>query len=133
VPFKISKTTYAKIKYNINPRKKSTHRTCLTIGGNWLPFNGNLSVPGATVTTTKCMVNSIISSPNAKGLIIDIANFYLNNNLPSPEWMNMHFNTISQEIIEDYILENFVDENSMTSIMIVKGVYGLKQAGIVTN
>ena len=106
VPFKTSKTTYGKIVCNIKPHKKETHRTRLTVGGNLLPFDGNLSVPGATVTTTKCMVNSIISTPKAKGLILDISNFYLNNNLPSPKWMSMPLIIIPQEIIQQYELKN---------------------------
>jgi len=118
---------------DIKPHKKETHRTRLTVGGNLLPFDGNLSVPGATVTTTKCMVNSIISTPKAKGLVLDISNFYLNNALPSPEWMSMPISIIPQEIIKQYELENIVDENGMVWIKIVKGMYGLKQAGIIAN
>jgi len=83
VPFKTSKTRYGKIVCGIKPYKKEIHRTRLTVGGNLLSFGGNLSVPDATVTTTKCLVNSIVSTPKAKGLILDIANFYLNNKLPS--------------------------------------------------
>ena len=118
---------------DIKPHKKETHRTRLTVGGNLLPFDGNLSVPGATVTTTKCMLNSIVSTPAAKGLILDISNFYLNNDLPSPEWMSMPISIIPQEIIIQYHLEDIVDENGMIWIKIVKGMYGLKQAGIIAN
>ena len=98
-----------------------------------LLFDGNLSVPGATVTTTKCMVDSIISTPKAKDLSLDIANVYLNNKLPSPKWMSMPFSIISQEIIEEYTFEKIVDENGIVWIMIVKGMYGLKHAGIIAN
>ena len=79
------------------------------------------------------MVNSIISTPNTKGLILDIANFYLNNKLSSPEWMSMPFNIIPQEIAKEYTLEKIVDEKGMVWIMIVKDVHDLKQAGIIAN
>ena len=72
------------------------------------------------------MVNSIISIPKVKGLILDIANFYLNNKLPSPEWMSMPFNSIPQEIIKEYTLEKNIDEKGMVWIMIAKGIYALK-------
>ena len=133
VPFKTSKITYGKIVCDIKPHKKENHRTRLTVGGNFLPFEGNLSEPGAIVPTTKFMVNSITSTLNAKGLILDIANFYLNNKLPSPEWISMPFNIIPQEIVKEYTLENIVDEKGMIWIMIVKGMYSLKQAEIIAN
>jgi len=133
VPFKTSKTTYGKIVCNIKPHKKETHRTRLTVGENLLSFDGNLSVPGATVTTAKCMLNSIVSTPKAKGLILDISNFYLNNDLPSPEWMSMPISIIPEEIIKQYKLKKIADENGMVWIKIVKGMYGLKQAGIIAN
>ena len=77
-----------------NHTKKETHCTRLIVGGNLLPFDGSISVPGATVTTTKCLVNSIVSTPKAKGLILDIAHFYLNKKLPFPEWMSMPISVI---------------------------------------
>ena len=48
------------------------HRTCLTVGGNLLDYDGTLTTPTATVTTAKRLFNSIISTPNAKCLIADI-------------------------------------------------------------
>ena len=47
--------------------------------------------------------------------------------------MSIPLSIISQEIITHYKLEDIVNENGMVWIKIVKGMYGLKQAGIIAN
>ena len=47
--------------------------------------------------------------------------------------MKLHIHIIPQEIIEEYALHNLVDEDGWIYLKIVKGMYGLKQAGIIAN
>ena len=84
VPFKTKKVTYPKIVCNILPSKEETHRTRITVGGNLLDYAGTLTKPTATITTAKCLFNSVVSTPAAKCVLADIKNFYLNNTLPDP-------------------------------------------------
>ena len=60
-------------------------------------------------------------------------NFYLNNDLPEPEYMKLNIHIIPQEIIDKYALNKIVDDNGWVYLEIVKGIYGLKQAGIIAN
>ena len=60
-----------------------------------------------------------MSTPKEKYVLADIKNFYLNNDLPDPEYMKFHISTIPQEIIDEYNLIDIVDNNGW-----------LKQAGI---
>ena len=60
-------------------------------------------------------------------------NFYLNNDLPEPEYMKLHINIIPQEIIDKYALQKIINDKGWIYLEIVKGVYGLKQAGIIAN
>ena len=92
-----------------------------------------LSNPTATVTTAKCLFNSVISTPGSKCLIADIKNFYLNNDLPDPEYMKLQLHIIPQEIIDEYSLHDLVDKYGWVYLKIVKGMYCLKQAGIIAN
>ena len=62
------KVTYGRLVCDIKEHKSETHRTRLTVGGNLLDFPGMLSTPTATVTTAKCLFNSVISTPGAKCL-----------------------------------------------------------------
>ena len=45
--------------------------------------------------------------------------------------MKLHIYIIPQEIIDEYALHELVDENGLVYLEIVKGMYGLKQAGII--
>ena len=131
VSFKTKKVTYPKIFCDIRPSKADTHRTCITVGRNLLYYAGTLTTPTATITTANFLFNSVVSTPAAKCVLADIKNFYLNNALPDPEYMKFHIATITQEIVDEYNLLNIVDNQGFVYVKIVKGIYGLKQAGII--
>ena len=47
--------------------------------------------------------------------------------------MKFHISTIPQEIIKEYNLLNIFDNHGFVYVKIVKGMYGLKQAGIIAH
>ena len=47
--------------------------------------------------------------------------------------MKLHISIIPQEIIDEYALHKIVDDNGWVYLEIIKGMYGLKQAGIIAN
>ena len=57
---KDKKLTYGKIVCKVKPEKEEKERTRLTMGGNLSDFTGNLSAPTASVTTVKCVFNSVV-------------------------------------------------------------------------
>ena len=125
--------TYGRFVCDIKENKIETHRTQLTVGRNLLDFAGLLSTPTSTVTTAKCLFNSVIYTPGAKYIIADVKNFYLNNDLPEPEYMKLNIHIIPQEIIDKYALDKILDDNGWVYLEVVKGMYGLEQAGIISN
>ena len=118
---------------DINPDKFKKYRTRLTVGGNLLDYAGVLSTPTATVTTTKYLLNSIISTLDDRCIAAGIKHFYLSNNLPDPEYMKLYMSIIPKEIIAAYIMITLHDNNSWVYMKIYKGMYGFKQAGIISN
>ena len=88
--------TYGRLVYGIKENKTETRRIRLMVSGNLLDFPGLLSTPTATVTTAKCLFNSVISTPGDKCLVADVKNFYLNNDLPEPKYMKLHLHIIPQ-------------------------------------
>ena len=82
-----------------------------------------LSNPTSTVTTAKFLFNSVISTPGAKCLVADVKSVYLNNDLPDPEYMKLHFHIIPQEIIDEYALHDLVDKDGWVYLKIVKEMY----------
>ena len=83
---KDKKVAYDKIFCKVKPEKEEKERTRLAVGGNLLDFTGNISAPTASVTTEKCVFNSVVSTPGDMCILADIKYFYLNNILPDPEF-----------------------------------------------
>jgi hypothetical protein len=84
------------------------------------------------VTTAKILINSVISTQDAKFLVIDINNFYLNTPLDRFEYMVINLASLPQETIEKYDL-NELAQDGKVYIEIQKGMYGLPQAGILAS
>ena len=72
---KDKKLTYGKIVCEMKPEKDEKERTRLTVGENLLDFIGNISAPRASVTTAKCVFNSVVSTPGGRCLLADIKLF----------------------------------------------------------
>jgi hypothetical protein len=75
------KVTYGSFVVDIKDHKEEKERTRLTVGGDQIEYPGDKSTRTAGLTTAKILINSVISTPNAKFLVIDIKNFYLNTPL----------------------------------------------------
>jgi hypothetical protein len=79
----------------------------------------------------KILTNSIISTPNAKCLMIDIKDFYLNTPMKRPEYMHLKLTDIPDEVIEHYNLRELATTDGYVYCEVTKGMYGLPQAGII--
>jgi hypothetical protein len=153
------KVTYGSFVVDIKYNKEEKERTRLTIGGDQIEYPGDKSTQTAGLTTEKILINSVISTPNAKFLVIDNTNFYLStplgrcgvistpnakflvidiNNfyLSTPlgrfEYMVINLMLLPQETIEKYDL-NELTQDGKVYIEIQKRVYGLPHTGILTN
>ncbi len=125
--------TYARFVCVMRPQKSEPARTRLTVGGNLIDYPGDKSAPTADITTFKLLVNSTLSTPNAKMCCMDVKNYYLNTPLDRPEYMRIALSLIPQEIIDEYKLLDLVHDDGYVYIIIKKGMYGLPQAGILAN
>ena len=71
-------STYGHVVVNYCPEKGCPHCTRLTVGGNLIAYQGNCGTPTVDLLTVKMLLNSVISTPEAKFMTIDIKDFYLN-------------------------------------------------------
>ena len=60
------KVTYARMVASIIPTKAEVDRVCVIVGGNRLDFPSAITTHCAGLTTTKCLLNSTISTPGAR-------------------------------------------------------------------
>jgi hypothetical protein len=66
------KVTYGSFVVDIKDHKDEKEHTRLTVGGDQIEYPGGKSTQTAGLTTAKIFINSVISTPNAKFLVIDI-------------------------------------------------------------
>ena len=57
------KVTYAQMVATISPTKAKVNHVCVTVGGDRLDFLGATTTHCSSLTTTKCLLNSTISTP----------------------------------------------------------------------
>ena len=86
----------------------------------------------ADLVTVKCLLHHIISTPGAKAACIDIKDVYLNNPLPTPEYIRFRADTIPLEIWKQYNLDDYVVDGWVYA-RVDKGMYGLPQVGKVAS
>jgi hypothetical protein len=125
--------TYGRFVCTERPNKPEPNRTRLTVGGDRLTYPEPVGTKTADLTTLKILFNSVVSTPDAKFLAIDIKNFYLGTPMDRYEYMRIPINLIPDEIIEEYNLRDIVDADGYVYIEIQRGMYGLPQAGLLAN
>ena len=85
-------------------QKKEIQILRITVGGDKLSYDVPLSTPTADFTTAKLNFNSAFSTPDAKYLIVDVKNLYLNNTMNKLEYYKISLSLVPQEIIYKYDL-----------------------------
>jgi hypothetical protein len=124
--------TYGKIVCDYKPHKKEKERVRLTVGGDKLNYSGDVATYTADITTFKILISSTLSTKDAVMMMMDTTNYYLGTPLPRFEYTKMLLSRFPEEIIQKYNL-NPLEVDCWVYIEIRKGMYGLKQAGILAN
>jgi hypothetical protein len=95
------------------------------VGGDRLDYSAETATSTVDITTFKILINSKLSTKDANMMMMmDIKNYYFGTPLPAYEYMFLQKSILPDEIIKKYHL---------TNLEIQKGMYGLNQAGILTN
>jgi hypothetical protein len=84
--------------------KKDKYRTRITMGGNLINYPGDCGTPTANLLTVKVLFNSIISTPNARFMSIDIKDFYLKTPMACYEYFRMKLELFPEDVIQEYDL-----------------------------
>ena len=88
----------------------------LTVGGNLCICLYDVSAPTSDMTTAKLLFNSVISTPGARFITLNLKNFYLKTPLPQPRYMKIKIDILLNEIIKNTTCATF----STTSMCISK-------------
>ena len=126
------KVTYARLVASLRPNKTETHRVRVTVGGDRLDYSGITSTKTAGLSTVKIHLNSVISTPQARYLTLDIKDYYYSTVMSEFEYMRLPLDLIPPEIQQQYNLLQLA-RNDWVYVEIRQGMPGLKQAGKLAN
>jgi hypothetical protein len=124
--------TNGKIVCDYKPHKKEKERVRLTVRGDILDYSGDVATSTADITTFKIIINITLSTEDAVMMMMDIKNYYLGTLLPRFEYMKMLLSRFPEEKIQKYNLKTLAVDG-WVYIEIRKGMYDLKQAGLLAN
>ena len=79
------------------------------------------------------MLNRIISTPDAKFMTINISNFYINTLMKRYKYLKLKLSDIPSKIIKLYNIKEKATADGSVYVDIRKGMYGLLQAGLISN
>ena len=116
--------TYGSFICTVCSEKDKPNQTHFTVDGNRINFPGEVATPTADMVVAKILLNNIISTCGAQFMTIDIKR---------PEYTHMKIDDLPKEIINKYKLRERVNKMGMIYIEVTKGMYGLPQAGLLTN
>lgn len=83
----------------------------ITVGGYKINYPGDCDTKTADLLTVKLLLNSIISTPGAKFMTIDISNFYLMTLLKRKEYLQMKLTDFPEDEQEHYNLNTIANKD----------------------
>ena len=126
------KFTYGNPVVDYRPQKEDPNRIRITAGGNLVKYESSPSVRTADLDTAKLHWNSVISTPGAKYMCLDIKNFYLTAKLDYFEYMRMPLSLFPKWTQKQYNLKALALDGYV-HLEMRRAVWGLPQAGILAN
>ena len=126
------KATYLRVVSAMRPEKENPRRVRWTVGGDRIDYPDDVSTKTADLTTAKLLINSTVSTPNARYMTIDLKDFYLGTPMSRYEYMRIPIDMLPEAIIDQYNLRPLF-HNGYVFVEIRRGMYGLPQAGRLAN
>ena len=118
------------VKEKTDEAGNKTRRVRGTIGGDRIKYPGEVTARTAELESVKVLLNSVVSTPGAQFMTIDIKDYYLGTPMDRSEWMRIPVKFLPAAAIVKHKLDKFI-HNGFLLCEIVKGMYGLPQAGIL--
>ena len=125
--------TYGRIVIDYRPQKEDPNRVRITAGGNLIQdYPGEVTTRTADLTTAKIMWNSVISTPDARFMGIDIKSFFITAELDRYEYMKMPLDVVPCHVRDQYDLDRKA-KNGYVYLEIRRAIYGLPQSGALAS
>ena len=130
---RIKDITYVKLVVADRPFKVETKRVRATAGGDRINYPFDVSSRTAELNTSKLLFNSVVSTPGACFMTLDIQDFFLSTSkMERAEFAKVPLSTFPQCIIDEYDLTS-IAHNGFVYLQIDGAMYGLPQASLLAN
>ena len=131
------KVVYLKIVVDIRDHKAVKERVRITatptaVGGGKVNYAGETTTRTVEMSTVKMHLQSVLSTPGAQYMTLDISDFYLATPMEEYEYGRLKVDYIPEATMKKYNLHNLVS-NGYVYIQIRRGMYGLQQAERLAN
>ena len=83
---------------------------CMTAGGDSLDYDGITAIQMTSLATTKCLINTILSTQRAKFMSADIRDYCYRTVLDRFKYMHMALKDIPDKIIVQYNLKDIASK-----------------------
>jgi hypothetical protein len=100
--------TYSRILCVYWSKNKDPFCTRITMGGNLVSYPEDCGTPTADILIVKLLLNSVVSTNNAKFMTIDMKDFYLMTTMSRYEYFCMKIDLFPKDIISKYNLNDIV-------------------------
>ena len=114
--------TCSRIFASLSPHKSKVHRVRCTVGGGKLDFPGKTTTRCASLTTSKILIKSNLSTPNARFLNLDIKECYYNTPMTRLEYMKLVLHILPPEIFYQHNLRGLACADGWVYLNIRKGM-----------
>ena len=107
------KATYVRIVVAHRPQKTEENRVRLTVGGEKIDYPGPVTSKTTDLITANFLLNSVVSTPFAKFLGLDIKDYFLGIPLLCIEYAKIAVKLIPKAFMDlynlwDYVVDRFV-------------------------
>ena len=126
------KCTYLSLVCAYRTEKEQLYRVRGVVGGDRLEYDGDCSTKTAALDTVKLHLNHVISTPNGRHATTDVKDFYLNTPMEEKDWVYLR---IPVDDVPTCIMQHYnpIVKNDNVYVVVMKNMYGLKQAGKLAN
>jgi hypothetical protein len=104
---------YGRIVCTFQSEKTDPYRTQITIDGNLVNYPDDCGTPTADIITVKLLLNSIISTRNAKFMTINLKDFSLMTPMSRYKYFGMKLDLFPENIVKEYKLQDIIAANSL--------------------
>jgi hypothetical protein len=125
--------TYMNPVVDYRAQKEDPYRIWITAGGNLINYESNVSMQTADLDTAKIHWNSVVSTPLARYMCLDIKIFYLTAALEYFKYSRMPLSLFPAWIIKQYNMEKTFPEwihllgDAASGLGIAPGTHTCKQ------